>query len=99
MARYIDADALMKEIKKCEFEITGRGIMYHAGSVQSIIRTIPTAGVVPTREIFNTIDSLKKVNCIKSHGIEVNWDNSSFCLIATSDIAELKKKYAEGKPE
>ena len=50
MARYIDADAMMEKIRKCKFEITGCGIVYDAGEVQSVIRHMPTADVVPKSE-------------------------------------------------
>ena len=46
MPRYIDAEKLIKKIRKCKFEITACGIMYHAGSVQSAINFAPAADVV-----------------------------------------------------
>lgn len=58
MARYIDADALMEKIRKCEFELTGRGIVYPAGDVQSAIYWQPAADVAPRAEV----EKLQEVN-------------------------------------
>ena len=51
MPRYIDADALMKKIAKCKFHLTGCGIVYDGGEVQSIIHTMPTADVAPKSDV------------------------------------------------
>ena len=51
MARYIDADALMEKIRRCEFDITGRGIVYDAGEVQSIINFMPATDVAPKSDV------------------------------------------------
>ena len=51
MPRYIDADALIEKIRRCEFDITGRGIVYDAGEVQSFINFMPTADVAPKSEV------------------------------------------------
>ena len=72
MARYIDADELMEKIKKCEFDITGCGIMYDAGGVQSAINTQRTADVVPKSEVEELKQIYRRYNkAIKNERAEV----------------------------
>jgi hypothetical protein len=93
MARYIDADALMEKIRKCEFELTGRGIVYPAGDVQSAIYWQPTADVAPraevAREIFEELERYIINHCyLADDDVDAIWKH----------IDKLKKKYTEETP-
>lgn len=83
--RYIDADELMEKIKKCEFNITGCGIMYDAGGVQSAINTQRAADVSPRAEIAEQIFA-------EIYSYLTPFPNRC-ALISLDALAELKKKY------
>ena len=109
MARYIDTDALMERIKRCKFDISGRGFVYHAGEVQSVIRNMPTADVAPksevAREIFDEIENvlIREYTKIEESRERITDHDALDGMVgelrglnyAYCLVIELKKKYTE----
>lgn len=96
MARYIDADALESELFRDGiagiFLKYPRRTKFTIGEIRGMLqneRIAPTADVAPksevAKEIFEEIEKLKHTKFDWSDVVE--WDG----------IAELKKKYTEGK--
>ena len=88
MARYIDADEMLKFIKKTNENYHWLLNQYNACWIYDFIESQPTADVVPRSEIvkiFEEIDELVKEH---SQGYCCDWYLYKL-------IAELKKKYTE----
>lgn len=112
MARYIDADALLENLKKQYGEELGWQCTVNMSDVGMMIEDAPTADVVPKREVDKTIaewaylhaDTLNKLENSKAEvareifaEIENLFAVENFRLICNrQDFAELKKKYTEG---
>ncbi len=109
MARYIDADALTEELKLLSIMVTGLLcgktqltliVEEYKKSFLKLIDEQPTADVAPrsevAREIFEEVENALSDNfhadCQMGDCIEDYYDDN-----LRDDLAELKKKYTEGK--
>lgn len=59
MARYIDADALLENLKKQYGEDLGWQCTVNMSDIGMMIEDAPTADVVPKKEIANVLSDLK----------------------------------------
>ena len=95
MARYIDADALIRVLDaKADMAMgTPKEVFL---SVAKMVDYLPPADVVPraevAREIFEEIEKTADA-CIESEWLRGSWFNMSKFK---ESLAELKNKYAEG---
>ena len=91
MARYIDADALYEKLYPLDL-VDKRLYTINAKAVADAIAKTPTADVVPKSEVAKIFEEIEK--SIDEY-LNVNYAERYFYLLET--IAELKKKYTEGK--
>jgi hypothetical protein len=110
MARYIDADALLENLKKQYGEELGWQATVNMSDVGMMIEDAPTADVVPKSEVHESVEKLMsatdKVICEAKREvaseifaeIEREIKNHGICY-AQRKIAELKKKYTEEKSD
>ena len=83
MARYIDADELLKNLPD--------DLPYKA-SVKRVLIQAPTADVVPKSEVEKIFDEIKDKQIII-----VDRAGNMRLVAMSKDIAELKKKYTESE--
>lgn len=100
MTRYIDAEACIKEVRLVGGRDNG---FWETSDVVNLICRQHTADVAPraevAREIFEGVKALLKKNKCRTYyinGVEVS---EHFHTNLEKDLAELKKKYTEGKDD
>ena len=110
MARYIDADALIKEMQECKYANPcndfQRGVNASIDIHITGIKHIPAADVVPKSEVAREIEAFEqKVGQIYDHYVFEDTDYADDDVAieavinalteALNELAELKKKYTE----
>ncbi len=96
MARYIDADALIKQMKDSKYVITEtpfqRGVNASVDYWIAEIKHFPEADVVPRAEVEKIVEEVEKT-------IETICAMTGFDVVFFGRYAELKKKYTKGENE
>lgn len=103
MARYIDADTLIEMLNNKAKTDLEMGLYNHGALTQSFISFVerqPTADVVPRAEVEKIFEDIECALCLRERDhLPFNGKEyvKYFDILLEGDIAELKKKYTEGK--
>lgn len=104
MPRYIDADALLENLKKQYGEELGWQCTVNMSDVGMMIEDAPTADVAPRVEVFEGVDKFRSDLMDKFIDLCRGNDYNKLTLLKIGDtvdqiydkqIAELKKKYTD----